>query len=287
MTKEEVIAAMLKFAAMLDRVPSRDELMRLGGVKRLDIRRHFGTLERLRRECKLERAPRQKRLDMERLFHDWGRVAREVKRLPTMQDYERLGEYSIRPYVERFGRWMNVPAGMKRYAEEHGFGEDWLDVLVQIKHKSEGRLAGPMTFAGQYARTVPGHGTYGVPILCGALVFAPTTENGVLFLFGAIADKLGFLVLRVQSEFPDIEALRMVGKDKLQRVRIEVEQESKNFLKHGHDPNGCDLIVCWEDNWPEAPVEVVELSKAIGSQRSAISQNKPKTLPRMNTDERG
>jgi hypothetical protein len=85
----------------------------------------------------------------------------------------------------------------------------------------------------------------------------------VLFLFGAIAEKLGFKVLRVQAGFPDIEALRMVEKDKLQRVRIEVEQESKNFLRHGHDPNGCDLIVCWEDNWPEAPVEVLELRKLV------------------------
>jgi len=87
----------------------------------------------------------------------------------------------------------------------------------------------------------------------------------VLFLFGAIAEKLGFRVLHVQAGFPDIEALRMVGKDKLQRVRIELEQESKNFLRHGHDPNGCDLIVCWEDNWPEAPVEVLELRKVIGT----------------------
>lgn len=63
----------------------------------------------------------------------------------------------------------------------------------------------------------------------------------------------------------------MVGKDKLQRVRIEVEQESKNFLGHGHDPNGCDLIVCWEDNWPEAPVEVIELRKVVSNLLSAVS----------------
>jgi hypothetical protein len=70
-------------------------------------------------------------------------------------------------------------------------------------------------------------------------------------------------VLRVQAEFPDIEALRMVGRDKLQRVRVELEQESRNFLKHGHDPNGCDLIVCWEHNWDECPLEVIELKSVI------------------------
>jgi hypothetical protein len=85
----------------------------------------------------------------------------------------------------------------------------------------------------------------------------------VFFLFGVIVDWLGFLVLRVQAEFPDIEALRMVGRDKLQRVRVELEQESRNFLKHGHDPNGCDLIVCWEHNWDECPLEVIELKSVI------------------------
>jgi hypothetical protein len=45
----------------------------------------------------------------------------------------------------------------------------------------------------------------------------------------------------------------------LQRVKIEFEQESRNFLKHGHNVNDCDMIVCWEHNWPECPLEVIEL----------------------------
>jgi hypothetical protein len=44
---------------------------------------------------------------------------------------------------------------------------------------------------------------------------------------------------------------------------VELEQESKNFLKHGHDPNGCDAIVCWEHNWEECPLEVIELKTVI------------------------
>jgi hypothetical protein len=32
---------------------------------------------------------------------------------------------------------------------------------------------------------------------------------------------------------------------------------------HGHPPDGCDLIVCWEHNWPESPLEVVELKSAL------------------------
>ena len=27
--------------------------------------------------------------------------------------------------------------------------------------------------------------------------------------------------------------------------------------------DGCDLIVCWRHNWPECPLEVLELSEAV------------------------
>jgi hypothetical protein len=30
-------------------------------------------------------------------------------------------------------------------------------------------------------------------------------------------------------------------------------------LTHGHAPEKCDLIVCWINNWPECPLEVLEL----------------------------
>jgi hypothetical protein len=28
-----------------------------------------------------------------------------------------------------------------------------------------------------------------------------------------------------------------------------------------HDLKGCDMIVCWEHNWPECPLEVLELKQ--------------------------
>jgi hypothetical protein len=55
--------------------------------------------------------------------------------------------------------------------------------------------------------------------------------------------------------------------EKWQRVRIEFEFEieSRNFLTHGHDVKGCAMIV-WKHNWPECPLEVLELSKLFGKQ---------------------
>ena len=40
-----------------------------------------------------------------------------------------------------------------------------------------------------------------------------------------------------------------------------------------HDPAACDLIVCWEHNWPECPLEVIEL-------RSVVDRLK-RTAPRL------
>jgi hypothetical protein len=36
----------------------------------------------------------------------------------------------------------------------------------------------------------------------------------------------------------------------------------------------CDIIVCWINNWPECPLEVVELSKIVSSRRAAFSQGR-------------
>lgn len=92
---------------------------------------------------------------------------------------------------------------------------------------------------------------------------APMNENGVIFLFGAMAEKLGFFVESMRPGYPDCEAKRLIGPEVWERVRIEFEYESRNFKLHGHAAEGCDLIVCWAHNWPECPVEVVALKDKV------------------------
>jgi hypothetical protein len=106
---------------------------------------------------------------------------------------------------------------------------------------------------------------YGAPLGIAAMAHAPTNEAGVLFLFGAVAAGLGFRVERLQAAFPDGEAKREIRPGKWERVRIEFEFESRNFREHRHDPEGCDVIVCWRHNWADAPegLEIVELSRLV------------------------
>jgi Homing endonuclease associated repeat len=266
-TKEEVIAAILKCAEELGRVPSRVEVMRHGGVRRQTIIKHFGSWERALRACNMERKPREK-AEMDVLFQDWAGVVRSLGKIPTHLEYEEKSKYSIQPLRARFGGWLHVPAGMRTYAEEQGITAEWADVMEQIKRWRPRQRVGPRTYPPPAEpKIMVDRPMYGPLIGVGPLICGPTNENGVLFLFGALAEQLGFRVLRIQTGFPDCEAWRVVGNDRLQRVGIELELESRNFLRHGHDPKGCDLIVCWEHNWPECPLEVIELKKAVAGEK--------------------
>ena len=60
-------------------------------------------------------------------------------------------------------------------------------------------------------------------------------------------------------------AKRRLGKDKWEVLRIEFEYESRSFLRHGHDINGADVVVCYRHNAPELEehLEIIDLSKVL------------------------
>jgi hypothetical protein len=274
MTKEEVKAAILELNEKLGHVPSRTELSKLAGVSRQQIRKHFGTYSRVLRECNLSAMRGGMRVDLGLLFRDWAEIVRKLGKLPTVIDYEQLSRYSVRPLSTRFGTWGNVPAGLKHYAEQQGLGAEWPDVMAMVTERCQ-RPSGRPRPAGMTVepRQMEGRPMYGRLLRPCPLVCEPTNENGVMFLFGAMAWDLGFMALRIQTGFPDIEAFRTMEGGRLQRVKIELEQESRNFLLHGHYIEGCDLIVCWEHNWTECPIEVIELKKVIRDQGSELHRS--------------
>lgn len=94
------------------------------------------------------------------------------------------------------------------------------------------------------------------------LVYAPLNENGVILLFGRVMHDLNMYIEEIKPGFPDCIARRFVGKG-WERVSIEFEYLSSNFKAHGHDPDQCDMIVCWEHDWPACPIEVIELKSEI------------------------
>jgi len=94
------------------------------------------------------------------------------------------------------------------------------------------------------------------------LVYAPLNENGVILLFGKVMHDLNMYIEEIKPGFPDCIARRFVGKG-WERVTIEFEYTTSNFKTHGHDPEQCDIVVCWEHDWPDCPLEVIELKTEI------------------------
>ena len=94
------------------------------------------------------------------------------------------------------------------------------------------------------------------------LVYAPVNEQGVVFLFGKVAQDLGMYVELIRPGYPDCVAKRYIGKDRWENVNIEFEYKSSHF---DHDASKCDMIVCWEHEWKECPehIEVIELREII------------------------
>ncbi|HKD78507.1 MAG TPA: hypothetical protein VKH81_02380 [Candidatus Angelobacter sp.] len=289
MTREEIIAAMKECVARLGRVPRQEEFRVTMQVRKHCVRKHFSTYTRLLSVCGLERHGSGVPLTPEAMYVDWATVVRNMGKIPTVNDYDRQGTYSNRPYMSRFRYWREVPAGMLAYMVEKGLGDEWQDVMniiaehlqISPEEATKYKLPSGSTFK---PRILPDRPVYGWPFLEGPLTFAPTNEAGVLAAFACMARELGFAIQRLQTEFPDCEAMREVGRNKWQRLRIEIEYESRNFLEHMHPLTGCDLIVCWFDNWEGCPLEVIALSEAVSYQLSAISQ---KQRQNRTTDEHG
>ena len=305
MTRQEVRAAIVALAEKLKQVPTVAELMKHAGIDRPEIRKHFGNYKQALEECNLEVPERGRKVEMERLFVDWVQVVRSLKKIPTAWEYERLSKYSSRPLVRCAGSWKMVGERMKLYAEEQGLDGEIRDVLELIESQPGGGRGGAAVSSTKLSAGASGQSSaeratkdsrpmYGAVIGAWGHVYGPTNEGGVISLFGAMSASLGFMILKVQTEFPDCEAIRVAGKDRNRPVKIEFEYESRNFLRHMHDPSKADIIVCWEHNWPECPLEIIELKKLVKQKQIFTTETrrhgeKPepegKILPLISTDD--
>jgi Homing endonuclease associated repeat len=270
-TKEEIIAAIQECHAKLGHVPSFTELQKLVKIGKRTLLTNFGTYTAALSACGLERQGPGYEVGPRSLFLDWAGLTRNMGKIPSTSEYGMRGRYSVRPLLRFCRAWRHVPTGMMEYAKKEGLEGEWGDVMdIIVRHQErKGRRGWTSGAAGvlpSSPRLLLDRPIYGTPFIMSALGHAPTNEAGVIFLFGTVARELGFMVIRVQTEFPDCEAMREVERGRWQRVRIEFEYESRNFVAHMHPVTHCDLIVCWNHNWKDCPLEVLELSRVIQPQ---------------------
>ena len=269
MTKNEILKTIRLFAKKNGRNPSIRDVTYKTGITRHFVYHLFGSWKKALAAAGLEASGPGFGQQESTLLLDWAGAVRKLGKIPSVYEYERVGRFSGVPFHTRYRLWRCVPEEFARFARKDGIEKDWQDVLALVtarledeRAKEAGQVKGRRSQKEIVFRDRP---IYGRPLALPELAHEPVNEAGVVFAFGMVARRLGFCVHRLQAEFPDCEAMREVAPGQWQRVRIEFEFESRNFLKHGHRKDGCDLIVCWSHNWPECPkkLEVIELKKVV------------------------
>jgi len=263
MDKDELIAAAREAAARLGTQHlSRAEFQSATGIGLKRVTRRFGSWRAFCAASGLQPGHSFSDDTIFRALHDaivaCGVIsAPEVEpRLPFSRDvlYRRSGSWP--GALADFASWAEKNAPDFPYKRELAHRVARRRVRATRAAKDRAQSASPRWFS-------TGARPAGEPLHGRPLLHEPVNEFGVVLAFGMMAKELGYVVDSVAGAFPDCIAKRRVGEKRWEAVRIEFEFRSRNFVGHGHDPKGCDVIVCWEHDWPDCPIEVLELKPAM------------------------
>ncbi|MEX2172815.1 MAG: hypothetical protein WD872_00550 [Pirellulaceae bacterium] len=187
---------------------------------------------------------------------------------PRSTEFSANGKLSLRPFRKRFGTWDESLAFYRKWKADTGIViHDGANVAERMPigglERAKSQLVPPPALTSAAIKSPMQF--YGEPIDFRGLRHAPINEQGVVYLFGMVSRELGFYIESVQVGFPDCEGKYLHDRRRSlwAKARIEFEFRASNFQQHGHDPNGCDFIVCWENDWPNCPLNVIELRKEI------------------------
>jgi len=241
--------------------------------------RHFGNVGNALKEAGLEATPlgenlkdRGKQLSDEDLFQALYKVERKIGHMPGVNDCSAHGDFSTKPYYQRFGKWPDVLAHYRKWKSDNSQNlqevssqEDIGETARQNKGDDSSMTENRTPAVLDAKKHRPPDQFYGEPIDFRGLRHAPINEQGVVFLFAIVSRELGFNIESIQQGFPDCEGKYLYDRKKklYAKARIEFEYRASSFQEHGHDPNQCDFIVCWENDWPECPVNIIELKTEI------------------------
>lgn len=268
-TRESIIEAARQARKSQESPISRGDFSRLTGISQYYIYHLFpdGGWGEIKQLAGLESHPKANRpLADNELLIEFHRVALESGSIPTWMVFASRAKISADVVRRRFG---GLQGTLKKYREWLLENDPDSPLLQNLSAKSEHEVVSPPTLeiaSNKFPEWRKTSGTeFGPPIDFRGLRHAPINELGVVFLFGMISYELGFLVEAIHASFPDCEAKRCIdqNRNRWQRVAIEFEFRSSTFQSHGHDSNRCDIIVCWEHDWANCPIEVIELRSVL------------------------
>jgi hypothetical protein len=240
------------------------------------INYHFGLLGNALEAAGLERGSSTQHLDQFRkrltdddLFNALLLLENNLGKEPRYVDVNFKGTISTQPY-KRFGKtWDDVLRSYQKWKHDGQYLPATPTTPTNgdtgVPNDPTPTLATP---APNVALSVSGRlppQLYGEPIDFRGLRHAPINEQGVVYLFGMVSRELGFYIEAIQQGFPDCEGKYLYDSKKglWAKARIEFEFRASNFRQHGHDAEQCDFVICWENDWPDCPITVMELKREI------------------------
>jgi len=192
------------------------------------------------------------------LANEFLKVVRELKCIPTLIQLSNRCSHAADTYSRNRGGY----GAFKVEAIRHLLSAD-RRMRADIRRVLENELVRLVDEPASAEQAAAPRHRQGRTLNFRGFIYAPTNESDVVALFGAVAHDLGFEILANRSAFPDCEARRRVSarREHFVDCMIEYEFSSMDFKRHGHPASGCDLIVCWQHNWPDCPLEVLDLSE--------------------------
>jgi len=214
------------------------ELKQHGDIHPATVNRKFGGFSKALIAAGLKPNRIYKR-DRETMLQELSVLMNQLNREPTKTEINKSLSYSTNQYRLEFG---NLKAAFDVAETMTDCSNKRIEIYIPVKKNRR---------------------KYGEIINFRGMQHAPVNELGVVFLFGMLAHELNFRVESVQAGFPDCDAKYKLTDGTFEKTRIEFEFKSSNFKLHKHDPDKCDLIVCWKHDWNNCPLTVIELSKII------------------------
>jgi hypothetical protein len=193
-------------------------------------------------------------MNEEVLFEKLLEVALKIGKVPSRTSFELLASPELQVFASaQYPSWSDALSDFEAWVVRNHPNSP----LLRSLHERPNEASSPK----RSGNMIPTPSSFGMPLKIRGMRYAPLNEIGVVYLFGVLANDLGFAVEGLRPTFPDCEAKRLVDprRDVWQQVRVEFEYRSAGFRAHIATAAQCDLLVCWEHNWPGCPVEVLEL----------------------------
>jgi len=231
-------------------------------ISKTTIHRHYDTWSDACEANGLKHGIVQDAVPIEILANSFLSVVSNEHEIPSVYKLMRLGKHGYKVFGEKHGGYDNFKLKAIKYlfATESIQDLQVLELLqTELKRIENKSISVPKD------KVIRPH-EHGRMLGFRAFAHVPTYENEVVAMFGAIAHDIGFEIISNRAEFPDCKAnLKIEGstRKRYKECLIEFELRSSDFKTHKHPVDGCDLIVCWEHDWKDCPLEVLELKKTI------------------------